>query len=214
MPLRVAVIVEGHGEDGAIRPLLQRIWYELLGGDQLDVLKPFRGKQGILLQEAGLKKAVDAAMIELTRQPPDDFQRLVLILIDSEGNCPRDLAPQLLAWGNEARTDADIACILPHPMFETWFVAAAVSLAGSNGFPVDLTAPDDPEGSKAGKGWIKKKLPRKYSETLDQPRFTAKIDLELCRRNSPSFDKLCRELATRLPTIEVPPPPSNDSPAT
>ncbi len=46
MPLRVAVIVEGHGEDGAIRPLLERIWYELLGGDGLDVLRPFRRPQG------------------------------------------------------------------------------------------------------------------------------------------------------------------------
>jgi Domain of unknown function (DUF4276) len=212
MPLRIAVIVEGHGEDGAIRPLLERIWYEFLKGDQLDVLRPFRRPQGMLLQEAGLKTTVDAAMIELTRQPPDGFQRLVLILIDSEGKCPENLAPQLLTWGREARTDADIACVMPHPMFETWFVAAASSLAGERGFPADLIAPDDPEGNKLGKGWIKKKLPRKYSETADQPRFAAKIDLTLCRQNSPSFDKLCRELENRLPIKDSSQPVGNDSP--
>ena len=38
MPLRVVVIVEGHGEDGAIRTLLERIWYELLGGDYIEVI--------------------------------------------------------------------------------------------------------------------------------------------------------------------------------
>jgi hypothetical protein len=198
MPLRVAVVVEGHGEDGSIRPLLVRIWYELLGGDQLDVLRPFRGHQGTLLKETGLKAAVDAARIKLDNRPPDGFHKLVLVLIDSEGSCPRELAPRLLAWAREARADADIVCVLPHPMFETWFVAAAASLAGFNGLPADLAAPEDPEGQGLGKTWIKKQLPRKYSETIDQPRFTAKMDLALCRQCSPSFDKLCREFQRRL----------------
>jgi hypothetical protein len=47
MPLRVVIIVEGHGEDGAVRTLLERIWYELLGGDYIEVI-PWRGKQGQL----------------------------------------------------------------------------------------------------------------------------------------------------------------------
>jgi hypothetical protein len=47
MPLRVVVIVEGHGEDGAIRTLIERIWYELLAGDYIEVI-PWRGKQGQL----------------------------------------------------------------------------------------------------------------------------------------------------------------------
>lgn len=38
----------------------------------------------------------------------------------------------------------------------------------------------------------------KYSETQDQPRMTAQMDLALCRRRCPSFDKLCRELASRV----------------
>src|SRR5439155_1761088 len=111
MPLRVAVIVEGHGEDGAIRPLLERVWYEVLGGDRIDVLRPFRKPQGTLLQEAGLKAAADAARIKLDARPPDEFHKLVLILIDSEGKCPKDLGPQILQWAREARPDADIACV-------------------------------------------------------------------------------------------------------
>jgi hypothetical protein len=202
MALRVGVVVEGHGEDQAIRPLLERVWYELLGGDRIEVLRPFRKPQGTLLQEAGLKAAVDAVKIKLDARPPDDFHPLVLILIDSEGKCPRQLAPQLLQWAREARSDADIACVLPHRMFETWFAAAASSLAGVNGLPADLTTPSDPEGNGLGKAWLRKLLTRKYSEPIDQPRFTARMGLQQCRENAPSFDKLCRELATRLP---VPP---------
>ncbi len=134
MPLRIAAIVEGHGEDNAIRGLLDRIWYEYLRGDRLVVLPPFRKPQGKLLQEAGLKAVVDAAKITLDLQPPDECQKLVLILIDSEGKPPCPLAPQLSQWAKESRSDADIACVLPHPMFETWFAASAASLAGYNDF--------------------------------------------------------------------------------
>ena len=40
--IRIAPIVEGHGETEAIRPLLRRIWTELLGGEYADILKPIR----------------------------------------------------------------------------------------------------------------------------------------------------------------------------
>src|SRR5437588_781456 len=177
MPLRIVVIVEGHGEDAAIRPLLERIWYELLTGDRLEVVEPLRQRQGTLLKEAGLKTAVDAAKVKLDLRRPDEFSKLVLVLLDSEGQCPKVLAPQLLKWATEARSDADIACVLPHPMFETWFAAAAASLAGVNGLPADLVIPADAEGEGKGKGWLKSLLPHKYKETVDQPRFAAHMDL-------------------------------------
>src|SRR5258708_32011122 len=98
MALRVGVIVEGQGEDGGIRAVLERIWYEMLGGDFIDVLRPWRQPQGTLLTEAGLKTAVDAVKSLLDLRPPDDLRKLVLILIDSEGRLPCQLAPQLLRW--------------------------------------------------------------------------------------------------------------------
>ncbi|HEV3255249.1 MAG TPA: DUF4276 family protein [Gemmataceae bacterium] len=199
MPLQVGVIIEGRGEYGAVRKLLERVWHELLNGDHIDVLRPFRQPRGSLRKEQRLKAAVDAVKIKLGPETSEGPRKLVLILIDGEDECPRDLAPQLLKWAQEARSDADIACVLPYPMFETWFAAAASSLAGMNDLPADLTTPEDPEGKGLGKGWIKKQLARKYSEPVDQPRFAAKMDLALCRRHSPSFDKLCRELARRLP---------------
>ena len=41
----MVVIVEGHGEDASIRRLLERIWYELLSGDFIEVI-PWRSTQG------------------------------------------------------------------------------------------------------------------------------------------------------------------------
>lgn len=214
MPLRVVVIVEGRGEEGAIRALLERIWYELLGGDYIEVL-PWRGKQGQLLlpKGEGLRPVVEATAIQLHATERTDFRRLLLIMIDTEGhaaNCPKTKAPELLAWAREERSDAatEIACVLPNVMFETWFAAAAVSLRGKNGLPNDLPKPADPEGEGVGKGWIKKHLPRKYKETVDQPRFLGHMNLTECRDSSRSFRKLVKEFEQRLP----PPPAAKEQP--
>lgn len=58
---------------------------------------------------------------------------------------------------------------------------------------------DDPEERGLQKAWIERRFRAlKYSETVDQPAMSAKLDLALCRRRSPSFEKLCRELEQRL----------------
>src|SRR6266481_2094655 len=126
MPLRVVVIVEGHGEDGAIRTLLERIWYDLLGGDYIEVI-PWRGKQGQLRKKEGLCPVVEAAAIKLHATDRTDFRRLLLVMIDTESEeCPKTIGPDRIAWARDVRPDAttEIACVMPNPMFETWFAAA------------------------------------------------------------------------------------------
>lgn len=205
MPLRVVAIVEGHGEDRAIRALLEKIWYELLGGDYIEVI-PWRAKQGQLLlpDGEGLRPVVQAAAIKLHATEGADFRRLLLLMIDTEGreeNCPKIRGSQLIDWARMERSDAatEIACVLPNVMFETWFVAAAESLRGKNGLPSDLPKAQDPEGEGLGKAWIKKHLLRKYKETVDQPRFVGHMSLTECQASSRSFRKLVKELEQRLP---------------
>jgi len=43
------------------------------------------------------------------------------------------------------------------------------------------------------KGWLHARMPKGYSETVDQPALAAVFDLTAARR-SPSFDKLIRDL--------------------
>jgi hypothetical protein len=198
MPLRIQVIVEGQGDENAILRLLTRTWQEL-GGDYLELLHPFRQPQGTLRKEEGLHRAVNAAWAQLCYRASPDVRKVLVLLMDSEGDCPAELAPKLLGWAQKARSDADIICVLAHPMFETWFAACASSLAGYNGLPADLATPSDPEGHGLGKGWLKKRLGRKYQEPIDQPKFASKMDIPMCRANAPSFEKLCKELARRLP---------------
>lgn len=194
--LRIVPIVEGHGENNAIRILLQRIWQELLGGDYVDIVKPIRGSKGRLVQRSELSRAVDLAVLKL-REGESDDRGMVLILVDADDDLPCELGPGLLEQAREQRSDMDISCVVANVEYETWFVAAASSLGEYLELPAEAV-PAHPEDQRAGKAWIQRHFRGvKYSETVDQPAMTSRMDLALCRERSPSFDKLCRELEKR-----------------
>ena len=197
--LRVAPIVEGYGEVESLRTLLQRVWYEILGGAFIGVIQPIRQPRGRLVQKGGLQKAVQLALMKLKLLPASPDPAMVLILIDADEDCPAKLGPTLLDYGREVAQDADLACILAKGEYETWFAAAAESLDKYLEFPPEFRPSEDPEGARQGKAWVEGYFRGvKYSETQDQPGMTSAMDTALCRRRSPSFDKLCRELERRL----------------
>jgi hypothetical protein len=141
---------------------------------------------------------------------------LLLLLLDAEKDCPAELAPRLLRTAQNARSDADIACVLAKRMLENWVVAGVSTLAGVNGLPAPLTLPDKPEECN-GAAWLeqqlrKQKPSRSYKKTADAEVFVRSMSLEHCRTHSPSFDKLRRELAARLPPSETAADPVQSSP--
>jgi hypothetical protein len=199
--LRIAPIVEGHGEDHAIRILLYRIWTELLSGEYVEVLKPIRGSRFKLVQAKELSRALDLAVLKLKAAASDD-PGMVLILLDGDEDPPCELGPSLLAMAHEHRSDADVSCVIAKVEYETWFIAAAQSLSEYLDLSSDTVLPDAPEAAGLGKAWIQRRFKGiKYSETVDQPAMTRAMDLVQCRLRSPSFDKLCRDLEARLRPI-------------
>jgi hypothetical protein len=195
--LRIAPIVEGHGEVAAVPILLRRVWLDV-GGEHLHVLKPLRRPRTKLVRPDDLGLAVELAARKLAEDSSPQGRDLILLLLDANGSPVCELAPQLLAWMKERRRDQDSSCILAQIEFETWFVAAAESLPDYLSFD---EAAVEAEAGRWGKGWVRKRLRKpSYSETVDQPAMTAAMDIQLCRRRSPSFDKLCRELEKRLGT--------------
>lgn len=198
--LRVAPIVEGFGEVASLRILLSRLWAEL-GGDYVEVLRPFRQPRMKLAKPELLRQAVASAAVKLASSGSAD-PGVVLVLVDRDpaSEPPCVLAPQWLDWLREIRERVDVIVLFAEIEYETWFVAAAESLTEFLDID-DTPIPDDPEAERAGKGWIQEcysRPGRSYSEPVDQPSMTASMDLSLCRRRSPSFDKLCRELEQRL----------------
>lgn len=201
MRAAVAVIVEGHGDNAAVRLLLQRIWHEVVGGEYLEVPQPIRRPRGSLLKSdrVDLDKAIKFAVAKLAEVENVDH-RFILLLIDAEDDCEKTgpLGPLLLERCQRVRADQDICCVIANRMYETWFVAAARSLLDLfDGTPHE-PLPADPEAGGYGKAWIREQMGGRYRETVDQTRLTHRIDLTVCRRRSRSFDKLCRELARRV----------------
>ncbi len=197
--LRIAPIVEGHGDYQAVRTLLARIWVELLGGEYVDVIRPIRQPRSKLVKKDELQKAVNLAISKLGNPSLPPAPPLVLVLIDADKELPCELGPKLLGFARESRPDADLSCVIANIEYETWFVASTESLGDYLNLPSGEAIPENPETHRLGKSWIEARFKgTKYSETVDQPAMTANIDLSLCRRRSPSFDKLCRELEKRL----------------
>lgn len=204
--LRVIPIVEGHGEVAAVRTLLERTWREVLQADWIDVLRPIRRPRSKLLRPGvpggcdepnteEIERVVKLAAKKLHEKPGSEVPELILLLIDAEDQCPRELAPRILEAAGAAadRCRAAVAVVLANKEYETWFVAAGRSLADYVDLPETL--PAWPETQRCGKTWISERFrgPR-YSETVDQVKLTAKMNLHECRSRWPSFDKLCRVL--------------------
>jgi hypothetical protein len=191
--LRVAPVVEGHGEVDAIRILLQRIWSELLEGEYIEVLPPIRQPKTKLVQQGGLERALKLAAAKLSQQRTD-LPALVLVLVDADDDCPAELGP-VLSQRARATASHAVECVVANVEYETWFVAAATSLADLLLVGEHETTPVNPEAQRLGKGWVRAHFRAgKYSESVDQARMTHRMDLEQCRRQCPSFKRLCRKL--------------------
>jgi hypothetical protein len=197
--LRIAPIVEGHGEDGALRVLLQRVASEFLGGIHIEVSRPIRGKRMKLVQSRELGRAIDLATLKLKASESSD-PAMILVLLDADEDIPCRLAPNVLAIAHQHRSDADVSCVIANVEYETWLIAGARTLDEYLDLSQDPELPKDPERLRLGKAWVQRRFrgSRSYSPTIDQPAMTSRMDLRLARERSPSFDKLCRELEKRL----------------
>ena len=199
VPLYVACIVEGHGDVQAAPVLLKRLVRFVNPDVYAEVRHPLRVSRSRLVLPGELERAV-----ELAGRGLRSFG-VVLILVDSDDDCPKELAPALLERARQVARDRwRVSVILAKSEFETWFIAAAESIAGHAGLPTGLRPPADPESIRDAKGWLQKAMPpgRRYSETIDQLSLARTMDLSAARR-APSFDKMCREVERLLSEAAV-----------
>ena len=188
--MEIGCIVEGDGEEEALRILLRRVIQEIDPALDVNIHRPYRRPKGQLKQQHQLRQMVDLTVRQLS--PP----RSLLILMDADDDCPAELGPRLLAWAQAARQDVPIALILANREYEAWFLAAAESLRGHRGIQADIVAPPDPEAISGAKEWLTGRMPRgqPYSPMSHQASFSQVMDLAQARRGAPSFEKLCRDV--------------------
>jgi hypothetical protein len=100
MPFRILPIVEGDGEVRAVGLLFRRLIAEFNPSIPIVISRPWRQARGTLLKEGGIASVVDSACIAM------DGPGAVVVLLDSEGECPAELAPILLTRSQRAARQA------------------------------------------------------------------------------------------------------------
>lgn len=185
----IASVVEGHGEISALPKLLYRLAADL-GIVVLLTPTPWRVNRGALVASGGIERAVTSVASRIGAAGG------VLAVLDADDDCPAELAPLLLARARSARPDVKVSVVLAMREFESWFLAAAPSLAGRHGFADDLEVPADPERIRDAKGWLTRHRQdgHPYKPSIDQARLASTFDTKQARHKSSSFDKLCREV--------------------
>ncbi len=188
--MKLIAIVEGHGDVEAVRVLLRRVLQEKLQRYDVAVERSIRVPRGKLLKPGELERAVSLAASRISTTDG------IVVLVDA-ADCPAELAPAMAARAAGSRPDRRISVVIAKSEFESWFVAAADSLAGFRGLADSLVAPANAERIRDAKGWLSNNMSTglTYRETIDQAAFASRMDLGQAQQ-CPSFDKFVREIRT------------------
>jgi len=196
--VKIAAIVEGHGECEAVPILIRRIARDIDPGFVPNVLPPLRVPVNKLLKEGEIERSITFTARKLQGRGGI----IVIVDCDWDNGCPAKDGPTLLKRAMNARKDIPISIILAKKEFEAWFLAAAKSLRGKRGLPNDLEPPVNPESIRGAKEWLSEQMPQggSYAETTDQPALTAMFDMNTARA-ADSFDKCYRDIRYMLETL-------------
>src|SRR2546428_3266822 len=102
--MNIQPIVEGQGEVQAVPVLLRRL-RDSAQAFELEVNAPIRKPRSELVRESPLRKVVRLAL----KQPNC---AAILILFDSDDDCPRELAPRIEDWAQHEAGHKPCAVVL------------------------------------------------------------------------------------------------------
>ena len=180
-------IVEGHGEVPAV-PVLVRKLGELMGIPYVPVGAPFRSKRSQLIQKDGLQRVISRA-----REEPGCAA--ILVLFDADDDCPKEEAPTLLQWAEEASAPLPCAVVMANKEYEAWFLSNLEVLLQARGINPAEPYEKDPETKRDAKGELESRFGGNfnYIEKKDQPAFTALTNWVLVHQRCRSFRKMSKE---------------------
>ena len=203
--LRIVPVVEGDGEVTAVPALISRVlshhscYTHIVGSP-----KNAHGR-GNLTVAGGLEKFVRYAARERDCGA-------VLVLLDSEGDCPVTLACDLAARASALQLEQPVVIVVAHCCYENWLLAGIQTIRGQelDGRPgVAVDAPDlpDPEGVASPKNWLTERMGRgrAYKETEDQVAMTRLLDVSDVYTKARSFKRLVDAVSEAL-NYEIPAP--------
>ncbi len=180
--MTIQPIVEGYGEVDAF-PVLLRRFIEAAQAWEMKIARPLRGTRYQLARKEDLQKFIRIAL----KQPEC---RAILVLLDSDSECPAKFGTRLQTWASEAAQTVPCRVVIAHAEYEAWFLAAIESLRGYRGIRNDAQPFLEPEKYRGAKERLEKRMQDKYRERTDQPALSGRLSLADAYRRSRSFRKL------------------------
>lgn len=189
------ILVEGHGEKGAVDNLISRLSAELGVGKAW--------APAIRWKDIHLRRGVEKGANFIRSRPDADA---LLILRDEDDSCPAQQAPVIAGWLADLRLPFPSAVVLFHPEYEVLFLPCLDRMAGKLLGTGESAHPglrpetrwDEPWESRRGiKEWLSAHFPpnRSYKPTLDQLPLTRLLDFPTLRdADLPCFGTLERAL--------------------
>ena len=194
VPPSIVAIVEGHGEEAALLPLLYNIIASTESLVYPTIMAPFRKSWGSLVKRPD--ELEQCAEIVLREGGPGSR---LLVLLDADGFCPAELGPQLFERLIQRFPNQPVSVNVADHEYESWFIASAESIAEHVGTNSTVRVPDNIEEIQNPKRWLERNiLNRRYKETSDQASFSSRINVPLARQRSRSFNRFCLELQRLL----------------
>lgn len=198
--MSISAIVEGHGDEPAVRILANRLLDSQSRWDvRVHRVKNAKGKPQLMRKFENF--------VEYTLY--DEDCQAVLVVVDADNDCPVDLAKGLSARAAAKGLQIPVAIVVPQPEFEAWFIAALDENADSPvrtrlQLPSEAVCPDNPDALRDAKGWLKGRMGRgrSYAETDDQPALADALSIELASARSRSFRRLEHALQELLAAID------------
>lgn len=191
--IRIFPIVEGHGEVTALPLLIRRIIHEKFGEYNFDVISPYRlSRTSIGSFNDKLLNAVKFGGLKLTGEAGG-----VLIVADADDDCPLLMSSRFRQFCERHNFDFPVGFVLANKEYETWFISSGESMRAHQWVRGNASSHPRPEEVRGAKEFFRNRIlidGKSYSETVDQVKYTAMIELDLVTERCRSFRKLVKEL--------------------
>ena len=197
----IVPVVEGPGDLEATPILLRKILYGQCNRFDIGVARPKKANgKGNLKRD--LEKFLRYAALN-----PDCAG--ILVLIDSDDDCPVELTQIYCERARQAGLSVPIVVVCAVKEYEAWFIASLDtikddSLGGGSIISAEASYSGDVESISGVKAWLGDQMPsgRAYRETTDQASLTDRIDISLAASNSRSFVRLCHAVDEIVAAID------------
>lgn len=189
--LKLGIVVEGAGDQAAVGSLVTKVLRHLgLFEWVVASVVPTKGSGNLDRTNKGLEHYVAIA---------GEGNNAVLVLRDSDGAHPPDLAIDYAKRLIKSTSGKVVAICIPHQEFENWLLANMVSIRGKawgkeQGINEDAPIPVSPEAESA-KAYLTRyrNTSSRYKPAIHQHLITKHFDPATCA-NSCSYKVLCKRL--------------------